>query len=490
MNAPSVGFVPVEATMTLVAPVSYLVAQGVTIPPSGYVLATPWRPVAGATGARVDSAVLTVDPVTAGTGRDLGVVTPAKNPTTSITVTPPDPRVPTRGLTIPSLRSAPDGEALPLSADLHLVVQQAGSPVVAVPPLPGDHYLPAQLTGGDISGSLLTLPDLLGPLTVTVGAGRTLDELTSLSFAHGDVRLAAAPMPVGLHVIGPDGDEQLAVPGPLRSTLTHGLAPALQRHLAAAVTAPAPGTAPVTLRSDAAGNALVRLDVTGFVIERTVEGRPSVESEGLPTSVPRPGVAPGRAPTRTRADVTVTHHGAALHPSSDPVPTADADVGGVAVHDAPVTRRIAAATLAGEQLVRVAVVGWPHGETDLALGVAGANLTAPALPGADGRGAPAVVWFALPAPVAVDGPVEVTLRATRGTFRWFDPPGGSGPAVRVAVASSPVGTAVVVGGVRVDLTGPTTTLTGLSLAGTDGWDVATDQLCTVALSNAVMEFAP
>ena len=145
--------------------------------------------------------------------------------------------------------------------------------------------------------------------------------------------------------------------------------------------------------------------------------------------------------------MTVTHHGAALHPSSDPVPAADADVGGVAVHDAAVTRRIAAATLAGERLVRVAVVGWPRGESDLALSVAGTTLAASALPGVDGRGAPRVVWFTLPEPVAVDGPVDVTLRATRGAFHWFAPVAGTGPAVRVAVASSPVGTWVVVGGV-------------------------------------------
>ncbi|CAM5780276.1 hypothetical protein [Cellulomonas persica] len=490
MNAP-IGVVGVgEVSMVVVPQTAYLVQAGVTIPPSGYVVPTAWRAVAGATGARVGSAILTVDPVTYGAGRDAGVVAAGKNATTSIAVTPPDARVPTRGLTLPSLRSAPDGEALPLSDDLHLVVHQGGTPVVAVPPLPADHYVPAQLTGGALSGSALTLPDLVGPLSVTLAAGRTLDELTSLSFAHGDVRLKAAPMPVGLHVVGPDGDEQLAVPGPLRTTLTHDLAPALQRHLAAAVVDQEGGTAPVTLRSDATGDAYVRLAVTGLVIERAIEGRPSVECDGAPTSVPRPGVTPGRAPTHTRADVIVTHHGAALHPSSDPVPAADADVGGVAVRDVGVTRRIPAATLAGEHLVRVAVVGWPHGETDLALGVAGASLTASALPGADGRGAPSVVWFTLPTPAAVDGPVDVTLRATRGAFRWFEPADGSGPALRLAVASSPVGTRVVVGGVGLDLTGETTTTTGVLLAGTDGWAVETDQLCTVALANAVMEFAP
>ena len=85
--------------------------------------------------------------------------------------------MPTRGLTIPSLRVRARRRGAAAVRDLHVVVQQAGTPVVAVPPLPGDHYLPAQLTGGDISGSLLTLPDLLGPLTVSVGAGRTLDDL-------------------------------------------------------------------------------------------------------------------------------------------------------------------------------------------------------------------------------------------------------------------------------------------------------------------------
>lgn len=465
-----------------------------TISPAGHVLPTSWRPVAGATGARVASALLTVEPVTAGSGRDVGVVAPAQDPTTGVTVTPPDARVPTRALTVPALRSAPDDAALPLSADLHLVVQQAGVPVVAVPPLPGDHYLPDQLTGGALSGSLLTLPDLLGPLTLTVAEGRTLDELTARSFAHGDVRLRVAPMPVGLHVLGPGGDEQLLVPGPLRSTVTHELAPALRRHLSAEVVAPG-GTATVTLRADAAGEAHVRLDVRDLVVERVVEGRPTVRCEGVPTSVPRPGVAPGRAPTRTRADVTVTHHGAALHPASDPLPTVDAGVGGVAVRDHPVTRRVAATALAGERVVQVGVVGWPHGETDLALSLRGAGpdetaRTVTALPAADGRGAPVVVWFVLARPGDVDGPVDVTLRATRGTFRWFADPAASGPAVRLAVAAPAEGAVVVVGGVRVTLTGPETHVAGAALTGTDGWAVATDQLCTVALSGAVMEFAP
>lgn len=455
----------------------------VAITPQGVQLTTPWRAVTGATGARVGSAVLTVDPVTHGPGRDVGTVAPGGDAVQTITVRPPNPAVPTRGLTVPGLHTTLTGNPA-----LRVVVQQGGQPVVAVPPLPGNgQLLPAQLTGGSRSGSQLTLPDLLGTLTVSVALGSTLQDLVKQPFTHQDVRLLAAPMPVGVHVLGPDGDEQLAVPGPVRATITHDLAPALQRHLTAAVGTAPGGTAPITVRSDAQGDARVLLRVTGVVIERTLDGRLTAECEGTPTVVVRPGPHPGRPPTRTVADVTVTHHGAAIHPSSDPVPSSDADLAGVAVRDAPVVRRIAAATLAGERVARVAVVGWPRGETDLALVVAGRTLTRTALPAADGRTAARVVWFDLGEPAAVDGPLEVSLRATRGAFRWYAAPE---PSCRIAVATEPEGTHVTVGGTTVTLTGPETHVPAAVLDGVDGWVVASDQLCAVALSGAVMEFAP
>ena len=477
--------------VTVVADVALLVEAPQEVPPTGLVLTTPWRPVVGATGARVGSALLTVSPELSGAGRDVGVVAPGKDPTRAIHVHPSDARVPTRALTIPGLRSAPEGEPVrgALGDDLHVVVRQGGQPVVAVPPLPAVGYAPAQLPGGSMSGDVLELPDLVGDLTISVATGRSLDQLRDVDVRHDDVRLRAAPMPVGLHVLGPDGDEQLALTGPVRGTLTHDLAPALQRHLAAAVvgSGASGGTAPVTLRSDVVGSACVALDVRDVVLERAVPGRVSVESEGVPTSIALPGPHPGRDPARTRADVTVTHHGAALHPVSDPVPTSDAGIGGVVVRDAPVVRRIAAATLEGTSLVRVAVVGWAHGDTDLSLTVAGRTVPTIALPGAPGRTAPAVVWFDLGGPVPVTGPVEVGLRATRGAFRWYAAPE---PAVRVAVAAAPQGTSVTVGGLRIALTGPTTHVPGAVLTGTDSWAVSTDQLCTVALSSAVLEFAP
>ncbi|GEK21069.1 hypothetical protein [Cellulomonas xylanilytica] len=455
----------------------------VAITPSGLQLTTPWRAVTGATGARVASAVLTVDPVTHGSGRDVGTVSPGATGVQTLTVRPPDPAVPTRALTIPGLPAVLDANPA-----LRVVVQQGGQPVVAVPPLPGNgQLLPAQLTGGSRSGAQVTVPDLLGTLTVSVALGSTLQDLVKQPFTHQDVRLRVAPMPVGVHVLGPDGDEQLAVPGPVRARITHDLAPALQRHLTAAVTAAPGGTAPITVRSDAQGEARLQLRVDGVVIERTLDGRLTVECDGAPTTVARPGPPPGRPPTRTVADVTITHHGAAIHPASDPVPAVDADTAGLAVRDAPVVRRIAAATLAGERVARVAVVGWPHGETDLALVVAGRSLTRTALPAADGRTPARVVWFDLGEPAAVEGPLELSLRATRGAFRWLAAPE---PACRIAVATAPEGTHVTVGGTTVALTGAETHVPAAVLDGVDGWVVATDQLCAVALSGAVMEFAP
>ena len=94
----------------------------VAITPQGIQLTTPWRAVTGATGARVGSAVLTVDPVTHGPGRDVGTVAPGGDAVQNITVRPPNPAVPTRGLTVPGLHTTLTGNPA-----LRVVVQQAAS---------------------------------------------------------------------------------------------------------------------------------------------------------------------------------------------------------------------------------------------------------------------------------------------------------------------------------------------------------------------------
>ncbi len=480
----------------------YLFAPPVDVPPSGHVETLSWRGAAGATGARLTSASLTVDPDTAGTSRSLGTVASAKTKVTEIVVQSPTPGAPIREIRIPDLvrHDGDDDFAISgsgdLGGDLHLVVTpivggQAQAPLVAVPPLPRRKALPAQLTGGGLSGSLLTLPDVTGTTyRITVVKGDAPEDFDEQLFSHGDVTMYAAPMPVGLHVDGPDGAELFAMSGPIVSRVVVDLQAALSRHLGAAVVGAAAGaaiTAPITVRSDVVGRAWIELHSAGGLVERAVEGRLTAEVSGEATTVSVPAPLPGRAANRTIADVTITHHGMAIHPISDAVPTADAGLGGPVVRDLAVVRSLPPDALRDLRIARVGVIGWALAETDLTLDVLGVTSSVAGIAAPSDRQSPSLVWFEFDDPVLVDGPLAFGLTATRGAFGWIADPE---PLVRVAVAVSASGERVVVGGHTIELTGPETVAGGVTLAGTDGWPVVTDQFCTVSIANAVMEFAP
>lgn len=483
----------VAATITLVRP-------PVDIPLTGHAESLSWRAVAGASGASVTSASVVVRPVTAGPGRPLGVAAPGRNRVSEIVVTSPVPGALVRGVGLPGLKRHEGDAAIAvdssggLGGDLHLVLTpiiggQHRAPVIAVPPLPRKQALPPQLVGGSLSGSVLLLPDLaLSTFSITVVRGNAPQDFTEQQISYGDVTLYAAPMPIGLHVDGPDGAELYAIAGPLGSTEVD-LTAALNRHLGTAVPLASSDavTSTITLRSDVLGQASVELAIVGGVITRALAGRLAVELTGAPTAIAVPPPAPGRPPRRSLADVTITHHGLALHPLSSPSPRADAGLGGPAVRDAPVVRKLPPEALRGQRLARVAVIGWPLGATDLTLSVLGASASVAGLLPAASRADPSVVWFALGEPVDVDRPVEVALTATRGAFSWIADPD---PLVQLAILTAPEGERVTVGGLLVELTGLETVVAGMELTGTDGWPVATDQFCTVSLANVVLEFAP
>jgi hypothetical protein len=446
---------------------------------------------------RVTSSTVSSFPSPGGSGRSLGVVAAAKEAVTSIVVESPAPGVLVRSLRVPDLvrHDGEDRHPVASSGDLAgfrlvltpIVGGQDQAPVVAVPALAARKALPAQLTGGSLSGSLFSLPDVAGAkFRVTLVDGDAPEDFDRQTISHGDVVMYAAPSPVGLHIDGPDGAELFAMTGPITSGVTTDVKAALQRHLNATV-GEDPLAARVTLRSDVVGSASVLWTTSGGVIERAVEGRISVDTTGDPARLDLPPPHPGRTPTRTVADVTVTHNGMALHPISDPMPIADAGVGGPTVRDLAVVRVLAPEALRDQQLTRVGVVGWPLADCDLSMTVLGRTVSMTGLPAPTARREATLVWFDLGDPLLVDAPIELSLTATRGAFGWIADPD---PLVRVAVAVSPAGEQVTVGGCLVDLTGDETVVTGAELAGTDGWDVATDQFCTVSLANAVMEFEP
>ncbi len=290
------------------------------------------------------------------------------------------------------------------------------------------------------------------------------------------------------------GAVAVAFSGPGTAMIELDLAAPLQRHLDQVVGDPAVDRAEGRVVAAGRGSARLRWspDVT---LLRAAAGRASVSLTGEPASLDL-GLPPaGRDPSRTRADLTITHDGLALHPLSDPVPTRRAGLSGPVVSATPVTRALAPQALQGLRIGRIGVVGRVMEAADLTVHLecgqgTPSTATLSDLAVATGPGN-LVRWFELEEAVLVSGPVRVGLSATRGRFGWVATGGApDAPAVRWAVVTEPVGTRVTVAGAVLTLTGVETVLTGVTVGGPSPLAVTTDQLCTVAASSAVQEFAP
>jgi hypothetical protein len=479
-------------------------APTVTIDSAGVPLPFSWRPVPGGTGARVESAPVRVLPSTGGDGRDVGVVC-AGGTTTTFTVRLPAGDTLLRGLRIPSLVRHDGEDEFPINGqedlgDHHLVVRpfvngQVQAPVVAVRPVQGGGMLPAQLAGGSLSGSLLRLPDLVGGrFEVSLCSGSAPDDFEPVTISFGDVRGLVAPQPSSVSVEDPTGAVAIAFEGPGVAMIALDLGAPLQRHLGEVVPDPAVSRADGRVVAAGPGSAQLRWspDVT---LLRAVDGRVSVTLTGEPAHLDLGVPAAGRDPLLTRADLTITHDGLALHPLSDPVPAQPAGLSGPVVTATPVTRALPPEALLGFRVGRVGVVGRVVAAADLTLTLecGQARPTAVTLSELDAATGPGneVWWFPLDEAVMVSGPVRVSLAATRGRFCWVaTAEDGAAPAVRWAVVTEPAGTRVTIAGTPVTLTGIETSLTGATVAGPSPLPVTTDQFCTVAASSAVQEFAP
>ncbi|WP_141820110.1 hypothetical protein [Humibacillus xanthopallidus] len=435
--------------------------------------------------------------MTSAPNRSLGVVASGKDRVVEIDIVSPVPGALLGGISIPGLVRI-EGEreqAVRSDADLgdcHLILSPVTggtvqAPVAAAPQLPRQNEVPPQLPGASLTGSMFGLPGVAGSrFKVKLVKKHSPAEFEPQTFSHGDVTLYAAPMPVGLHVDDPGGAQLFALAGPIRETARVDVTAALNRHLGATGVHGTSIAAVITVRSDVVGRASILWTTTGGVIERALKGRLSAESVGSPTEIVVPPPHPGREPIRTLADVTVSHHGMAIHPVSDQVPKADAGLGGVTVRDRAVVRALPPEALRDQVLRKVCVIGWPRGSTDLTLELLGVSASVEGLAPPVDRDPPLQVWFDL-GEVAVSAPVEIRLFATRGGFHWIADPQ---PLMRLAIASGPEGERVSVGGRTIDLTGAETVSTAVALAGTDRWAVTTDQFCTVSIANAVMEFEP
>ncbi len=297
--------IDVQAARDILA--SNVLSPPIDVTPAGTALALSWRAVQGATGVRIDSSIVTVTPTMSGE-RDVGVVAAGRERVSSITVISPTPGLLVRSLQIPNLRRHDGDDTIDITSSDDLtghrlvltpiVGGQELAPIIAVPALGRKRALPAQLTGGSLSGSRLSLPDVVGDrFKVTVVTGDLPEEFVSQYISYGDVRMSAVPCPVGLHIDGPDGAETYATAGPIVARTIFDLSAAVQRHLDGAVAHTAP-TATVTVRSDIVGSAAVSWSTSGR-IERAFGDRLSVEATGSPASIGVPAPEPGRVPSTT-----------------------------------------------------------------------------------------------------------------------------------------------------------------------------------------------
>ncbi len=484
---------------TISPELAHVVSDPVFIDSSGHTLTRSWAAIPGATSMRVGSSSLSVHPATSSMGRNVGVVVGARSGVNKIRVPVKPNGALVRSIHIANLQYS--SEESTRIAVAPVVNGAAQAPTHTVPAVHVGGSVPDQLKGATFNGSLLKLPDVAATaLDITVVTKSEPSEFQKVNFSHGDVTLYVAPGPIGLSIVGPDGQEQSAHPGPLTSSISVDLTAVMKRHLGnpgPPANPPTPPTAELKLNVTSPGSATLFWYVSGMVIERALPEPVQVTCSGRPAVLALPAPDPGVNALRTLCDITVDHHGRQLHPISDPVPPIDAGVGGPAVRGTAVTRSLPPQGLAGESVVAVAVIGWPMGSTDLAVSIGGSTSSLQGLEAPEARSSPMVAWIELDEPIPGDRVTEVSLTATRGAFAWVANPS---PLVQVAVASEPAGKSVSVAGLGVTLTGKETHLGGLTLGGPvshagvpghgggRGWLVQTNQFCDVRLSDVTLEF--
>lgn len=486
---------------------AWVVVEPVEIGAAGRTMTQAWTKVEGTTRMRLNTSLLHLRPADDPLGRDTEKVASAGDRVTELVVEVSPSGALARSVRIPALvvhHNSSDISVDSLSdlkaANLRLSVAAAsggpfGAPIHTVPALPQRNAIPEQLGGASFHGNVLHLPDVVADsLLITVVDSDDPADFEPLMFSHGDVRVFRAPSPIGLSVVGPDGQEQFALPGSFTDATSADLTAVMKRYLGN-LPADAPPSASIRIEVDTVGELSTCWSTTGEVLERPIEERLSVSAEGIPTQVVLPPPVPAVPAIRTITNLTVLHLGMELHPVSDPLPDAGASLTGPVVSDTTVVRALPPDALVGHEIKRIAVLGWPMSDTDLRLEVLGATATVAGLAAPNKRERPAIIWFDINDPPTVDGPVEISLTAPRGSFAWV---AGPEPLVRVAVGSPPEGKSVSVGGIQVDLVGEETFLAGVHLAGPPGapsggsspvgWPVETNQFAEVRLSNTNVEY--
>lgn len=330
------------------------------------------------------------------------------------------------------------------------------APIVSVPPVAGYGAVPATLTGASFARGVLRLPDLPGPLRVTVVTGERPDTFAEQPLSVGRVFGWAAPTPVDLTLTGPDGAALWrfagAMPGGAAQSadITVPVAGAVETLRAAG------GPIAGSLRLTGKFPCKVRFrvgPVRGDLI-RNLTGSTTVELAGEPVALPLATPLPPAAPSAVVADVEVRHGGRRLADLSDPLPAAGSQRG-VVVRQNRVLRVLPPLALRGERVSRIGLVGHCPEPTALLVRLVPAATTPESAPAVAAMGTPGtanveatttvgVVWVDLPEPVCVDQPVAIEVSAGAGALYWVT---GPEPLVRVVVLDpDPGGRPVALGG--------------------------------------------
>ncbi|TDE92443.1 hypothetical protein EXU48_12800 [Occultella glacieicola] len=346
------------------------------------------------------------------------------------------------------------------------------APVVSAPEVGARGQVPATLTGGTFSGSVLRLPDVAGSqLRIGLVEGDTPGEFQAAPVTVGTVTGWAAPTPRDLELVGPDGTVLWAFPGELlpgtrvSADVTVGVAAALQTMHDGA--APLAGT--LTLRAAHPCRLGLSLSqVTGALLRR-IPGTLVADLEGEPVAVALPGEPAAATPTSVIGDLHVRYLGMRLADISDPLPPVG-PTSGLVVRADPVHRVFPEAALRGESVTRIGLIGFCPEESALLVRLVPADLATTTGTSAPDRtiGRPAVVsvppgeraavvWVDLPEPVTVTEAVAVEVSAGQGRFHWA---AAEHPLVRIVVVDPDPGNRPVVIGATDGTSNTLLTLTG------------------------------
>ena len=428
-----------------------------SLAPGGLDLSVSWAAVAGATSVEVTDARLAVRPLP----RE---VVHSSVPISAVAggyqASSDGSRV--RALGLAGLASggrqiSSDGDLAAAGLRLVVAVPLAGSWVPTYGAPAGG--LPVGIRPATLAAGALHLPDAaLASMLVYLTASGSMPFIPApISLTGLSMVTVAQPSDVAATL---SGAPVWSAPGPLTKAAGTDLSASARITLMAALGSPGL-TLPVPLHLTWSGAADVDVTWPGphGALVRTVASPVVIDLTGDPRPVILTPAPAAEQPGSVTADITVTYLGVRLHDAVDEQPVSAGPPGGPVVGSDPVVRRLAPTALTGARPAVIGLVGRAAQDADLTVSLVdpsghpvapAGTLSVAAAPDI------ATVWAALPAPAVITGPINVSVRATRGVFLWVADPD---PLVRVAVAAA-------------DLQGRPVLLDGAALAAADGTPLA------------------